>query len=152
MVLDRDIVVSVSKGKYLYKKGDEVIILGPTVYKDTWQITLTCMTRASSYTYIQYDTEDEAIKAYERLTYLLNTTNIDKIHQDTLISASFEPEVTKKKPSQTSGETKMLMSYISAITKCGGAVDSFIEDIDTMTVAEMINILGPNNVRFVYKD
>lgn len=44
--------------------------------------------------------------------------------------------------------TEMLDSYMMAILKCGGSPKSFIKEIETMTVKEMIDILAQNGVRF----
>ena len=148
MVLDRDIVVTVNKGRYKYSTGDKIEVLSPRSYNDTWQIGISCPL-TNKYTYLHYETHVEAMVAYENLKHVLKDTNFNKIHQDGLLVLYKDiqtPEDTLK-PSAI----KMLASYMSAITKCGGAVDSFIEDIDTMTVAEMISILGPNGVRFTYK-
>jgi hypothetical protein len=46
---------------------------------------------------------------------------------------------------------EMLDSYMMAIVKCGGSPKSFIADIETMTVKEMIDALAQNGVRFTNK-
>jgi hypothetical protein len=46
---------------------------------------------------------------------------------------------------------EMLDSYMMAIVKCGGSPKSFIADIETMTVKEMIDSLAQNGVRFTNK-
>lgn len=45
----------------------------------------------------------------------------------------------------------MLISYINAINDAGGDSKSFVSDIGTMTVREMIDRLAQNGVRFVYE-
>jgi hypothetical protein len=47
-------------------------------------------------------------------------------------------------------KNEMLKSYCEAIREAGGDVELFIEDIDTMTVGEMINRLAQNDIRFTY--
>ena len=46
---------------------------------------------------------------------------------------------------------EMLDSYIKAIREVGGAPDMFLQDIDKMTVAEMMDVLAQNRVRFCVK-
>ena len=48
----------------------------------------------------------------------------------------------------TNEELEMLASYIKAINIVGGASVQYIEDLNTMTVGEMIKHLAPNGVRF----
>lgn len=43
---------------------------------------------------------------------------------------------------------EMIDSYIQAIREVGGCPSIFLEEIDTMTVAEMIDALAQNRVRF----
>lgn len=45
---------------------------------------------------------------------------------------------------------QMLSSYTDAIRQAGGDTDVFLDNIYTMTVAEMIDNLAQNGVRFVY--
>jgi len=46
---------------------------------------------------------------------------------------------------------EMLDSYMMAIVKCGGSPKTFLEDIEKMTVKEMIDTLAQNGVRFTNK-
>lgn len=43
---------------------------------------------------------------------------------------------------------QMLDSYCEAIKEVGGRVDYFLDEIDTMTVSEMMDALAHNDVRF----
>ena len=44
----------------------------------------------------------------------------------------------------------MLCNYIQTISQAGGDVDIFIDNMDTMTVKEMLVSLAPSGVRFTY--
>lgn len=59
--------------------------------------------------------------------------------------------VSEREYSVAKHKAEMLDSYIIAIAECGGSPSKFIEEIDTMTVKEMIDILAQNGVRFTVK-
>ena len=46
---------------------------------------------------------------------------------------------------------EMLDSYLIAIAKAGGSTGRFMDNIETMTVMEMIECLAQNGVRFTNK-
>lgn len=46
---------------------------------------------------------------------------------------------------------EMLDSYLIAIAKAGGSTSRFVDNIETMTVMEMIECLAHNGVRFTNK-
>lgn len=46
---------------------------------------------------------------------------------------------------------EMLDSYIRSIREVGGDPSAFLDRIDTMTVAEMMDVLAQNRVRFSVK-
>lgn len=46
---------------------------------------------------------------------------------------------------------EMIDSYIEAVREVGGCPNHFLRNIDRMTVAEMIDVLAQNRVRFSVK-
>jgi len=45
---------------------------------------------------------------------------------------------------------EILTNYAQVIAQCGGSIETFIGQMDTMTVKEMLVKLAPNGVRFIY--
>lgn len=45
----------------------------------------------------------------------------------------------------------MFLSYVDTIEQVGGDPSNFINNINSMTVSEMMQILAPNGVRFVHE-
>ena len=79
----------------------------------------------------------------------LNNDNRDDQLYKVGSSVIFLNEDNKKRP-DNKAYYEMLMSYVESVELAGGSTQRILEEIDTMSVDEMMCVLASNSVRFQY--
>lgn len=95
-----------------------------------------------------------AVHSYYKAIFVINDNGYDEFffceRFEKSTKAKSISELIKDKNTVESLRIDMFNSYIKAIKDAGGNFDFFVDSINKMTVAEMIDLLATNGVRFTF--